>query len=213
MKIFKDTGKVNQSANFGWQNQDLALLGLREGYKKSADQLVDIAIESHGNLKILDTYIFPILFSYRHSIELSLKHIYLRAKGKLPDGGHDLLILWDNVKREIIDGMLCSSDFFEMVRMFKSDFHEYPIGDIKLDTVRAMIKELQEANQNPGEVAPNQRQIDQNAEVWRYLINTDDNLFFTCSHAIDYLVLKNGIDYLYDVLDRIYFIINEYLSS
>ena len=46
---------------------------------------------------------FPNLLSYRHSIQISLKHIYRRALGKMPPGGHNLLILWENVKNEIID--------------------------------------------------------------------------------------------------------------
>lgn len=61
MKIFKDTGIIEQSAHFGWQNKDTALYGLREGYKKSADDLVDIAISNGNDIKTLDTYIFPIL--------------------------------------------------------------------------------------------------------------------------------------------------------
>lgn len=69
MKIFKDTGLMEQSAHFGWQSKDSALFGLREGYKNSADDLVEIAISDGNDIKTLDTYIFPILFSYRHSIE------------------------------------------------------------------------------------------------------------------------------------------------
>lgn len=53
---------MEQSAHFGWQDKNQALYGLREGYKNSADELVKIAVNSGGNLKILDTYIFPILF-------------------------------------------------------------------------------------------------------------------------------------------------------
>lgn len=53
MKIFVDTGEMDQSAHFGWQNKDEALYGLREGYKNSADELVEIAVNSGGNPKIL----------------------------------------------------------------------------------------------------------------------------------------------------------------
>ena len=41
MKVFKETGYMEQSAHFGWQNKDSALYGLREGYKNSADTLVE----------------------------------------------------------------------------------------------------------------------------------------------------------------------------
>lgn len=105
MKIFKDTGLMEQSAHFGWKDKDQALYGLREGYKNSADELVEIALDNGNNPKILDTFIFPILFSYRHSLKISLKHIYMRARGTMPKGGHSLLDLWDCVKKEIIDDM------------------------------------------------------------------------------------------------------------
>lgn len=94
MKIFVDTGLMDQSAHFGWQDKNQALYGLREGYKNSADELVDIAVNCGGNPKILDTYIFPILFSYRHCIEISLKdgevNAYCQPKahrGKCTDYG------------------------------------------------------------------------------------------------------------------------------
>lgn len=170
---------MEQSAHFGWQDKNQALYGLREGYKNSADELVKIAVNSGGNLKILDTYIFPILFLYRHCIEISLKHIYMRAWGKIPRGGHNLLTLWDVIKEEIIDKIICSEDFVEQVKLYKENFIKYNLKDIDCNRIRLMIKELQESNQKDAEIDPNKKQVDQNAEVWRYLISTDENLFFS----------------------------------
>ena len=213
MKIFQDTGLMNQSAHFGWQDKDTALYGLREGYKNSADNLVNIAISNGNDIKTLDTYIFPVLFSYRHALELSLKHIYLRARGTMPKGGHDLLVLWDTIKKEIIDGMINSEKFVEMVKGYKHHFFKYSLNGISLDKVRLLFKELQEANQQDIEINTSNKQIDQNADVWRYLISTDNQLYFKVSHSIDYLVLKKSINYVYDVLDFVYHIVDEYLSS
>lgn len=213
MKIFVDTGLMVQSAHFGWQNKDEALYGLKEGYKNSADELVEIAINCGGNPKILDTFIFPVLFSYRHCLEISLKHIYMRAWGKVPAGGHNLLTLWDAIKVEIIDKMICSEEFIEQVKVYKGHFIKYDLDGIECNKIRLMIKELQEANQRDIEIDPAKKQADQNAEVWRYLISTDENLFFSKGHSIDYLVLKDGISYIYEVLDYIYHIVDEYLSS
>ena len=212
LKIFVDTGLMDQSAHFGWQDKNQALYGLREGYKNSADELVDIAVNCGGNPKILDTYIFPILFSYRHCIEISLKHIYMRAWGKIPKGGHNLLTLWDVIKEEIVDKMICSEEFVEHVK-YKENFIKYNLNGINCNKIRLMIKELQEANQKDVEINPDKRQVDQNAEVWRYLISTDENLFFIQGHSIDYLVLKDSIGQIYEVLDYIYYIVDEYLSS
>lgn len=204
---------MERSAHFGWQDKDQALYGLREGYKNSADELVEIALDNGNNPKILDTFIFPILFSYRHSLEISLKHIYMRARGTMLKGGHSLLDLWDSVKKEIIDDMICSEDFINQVKMYKEDFFKYSLNGINLQEIRKMLQELQEANQKRDEIKNNVRQVDQNAEVWRYLIRMDDSLYFTCGHSIDYTILKDGINHIYEVLDFVYHIVDEYLSS
>lgn len=213
MKIFFDSGNMEQSAHFGWQNKDLALYGLREGYKNSADDLVEIALKN-GTPKTLDTYIFPILFSYRHSLEISLKHIYLRCRGNLPGGGHNLLTLWDEVKKEVIDGFINNKSAVENVKTYKENFVPYSLEGISLSKVRLLLKEFQEADQKDFErVNPSEKQTDQNADVWRYLISTDNDLYFTIGHSIDYLALKEGIDFLYNVFEFIYHITDEYLSS
>lgn len=213
MRIFYESKIMEQSAHFGWQNKDLALYGLREGYKNSADDLVVLALEN-GTPKTLDTYIFPILFSYRHTLEISLKHIYLRCFGKLPNGGHNLLTLWDEVKKEVIDGFINNENAIEEMKRNKTHFIPYSLKDISFTKVRLLLKEFQEANQRDFERAnPSEKQTDQNADVWRYLISTDNDLYFTSGHSIDYLSLKESISYLYEIFDFIYHITDEYLSS
>lgn len=137
----------------------------------------------------------------------------MRALGKVPAGGHNLLTLWDKIKVEIIDKMICSEEFIEQVKGYKKNFIRYSLDDIDWSNIRLMIKELQEANQRDSEIDPARKQVDQNAEVWRYLISADQNLFFTRSHSIDYIALRDGICYIYGVLDYIYTILNEYLLS
>lgn len=58
---------MEQSAHFGWQDKDQALYGIRKAYKNSVDELVGIALVNGNNPKILDTFMFPILFSDWHS--------------------------------------------------------------------------------------------------------------------------------------------------
>lgn len=206
MKIFTETGIMSQSAFFGWENKDDALYGLREGYKNSADELVETVLKYGSDVKKLDTFIFPIIFSYRHSIELSLKHIYLRAFGRLPLGGHNLISLWDVVNKDIVEKMILSESFVEKVKNYKKRFFKYSLDDISLSNLRLLIKELQKANQQNEEVIKNNKQVDDNAEVWRYLMSTDGELFFKCSHSVDYVCLRESMNYIYHIID-------EYLSS
>ena len=107
-KVFIEGTNPNTTAYFGWQDKSTALLGLKEGYKNSADNLVDIALEKADN-KTLDTYIFPILFLYRHSLEISLKLIYYGFFGKVPKG-HELDKLWEKVYDDVIKEI--NSDVF-----------------------------------------------------------------------------------------------------
>lgn len=125
----------------------------------------------------------------------------------------NLLELWDNIKKDVIDGMICSEEFLVQVKSYKKNFIKYSLDGIKFTEMRAMMKELQEANQIKGEVNPCIKQVDQNAEVWRYLMDNDDSLFFSYGHSVDYMQIKKSMDYLYEILDFIYHITDEYLSS
>lgn len=213
MKVFNDTGNMTQSAHFGWQNEDMALYGLREGYKNSADELVEIVLKNGSDTRKLDTYVFPIVFLYRHSIEISLKHIYFRAYGVFPKGRHDLLTLWKIVEEEVINKFISSDDFVEQIRKCKKRFIKYSLNGISLSKFKLLIQELQEANQRDAEVNLKNAQADIKAQVWRYLMSVDGELFFKYSHSIDYVSLKESMDYMYETLDFIYVIIDDYFSS
>lgn len=80
------------------------------------------------------------------------------------------------------------------VKKYKETFVPYSLEGISLSKVRLLLKEIQEADQRDFErVNPSEKQTDQNADV--------------------YLSLKEGVSYLYEVLDFLYHITDEYLSS
>lgn len=199
-KIFIKGKNPLTSAHFGWQNQVSALWGIKEGYKNAADVLVDTALERgiSGDRKTLDTYIFPAIFLYRHSLEISLKLIYQRFYGKLPPGGHKLASLWDKVYNDVIRD-INNEDFLNQVKQYKQNFIKYPTEDIDFDELKSHFEELQN--------------IDKESDVWRYLIKKDGNLYFTNGESIDYLNLKNVMGKIFDILSFFYHIISEYLSS
>ena len=122
-KIFIEGKNQNERAYIGWENKSLSLQGIKMGYKNSADSLVEIALNEgkKDRIDILDTYIFPILFLYRHSIEISLKHIYFRAKGSIPKGGHNLLNLWDRIDKEVFKliGLNCFNEKHDIKELLK----------------------------------------------------------------------------------------------
>lgn len=75
-----------------------------EGYRKSADALVDQALEDWSEANYL---IYPILFLYRHALELNLKYIinvYGRYVGVEPVWNtHKFNVLWPRFL-EVLEG-------------------------------------------------------------------------------------------------------------
>ena len=69
------------------------------GYKQGADLMVESALKDRAAKDVL---IFPIIFCYRHYIELSLKHLianYGPTVGVTRSwNSHDLSTLWNKVK-------------------------------------------------------------------------------------------------------------------
>jgi len=185
-KIFIEGNDYYEFARFGWQNKDRALLGLREGYFNAANDLVDIVLKEgkKKNIKTLDTYIFPIVFLYRHSLEITLKQIYLRWYGKIPDNknNHDLIVIWDKIHKEIIIKELGIKDneISEQIRKFLIEINKY----------------------------------DNKSDYFRYLMDKDGKLYFNKKqNHIDYPNLKENMQKLYDDLDGLYSEIDDFLSG
>lgn len=172
-KVFVETQNQTTKAYFGWQDKSKALWGLKYGYKNSADELVNIALlkGEEGDLLTLDTYIFPILFLFRHAIELSLKIIYYRIYGQVIQI-HELDKLWSKVYEALIQN-------------FNIDKH--PITGIDFQELKEIFAELQN--------------VDRKSDVWRYLIDNNDTLYFTDDKHIDYVNLRDVLGDVYEKLD------------
>ena len=205
MKIFMDTKGdaeyYHETAYFGWQNKAQALLGVRDGYKDAADQLVDYALEADNEV-IREKFIFPILFCYRHSVEIALKLLYLRGKGELCKGGHDLLSIWSYVKRDIIEGILNNNDKIHEAIERGCNLIAYDLKDVPISSVERKLKELLGADLQGNEQIEH-KQVDRQADIWRYLISPAGKLYFQQGHWVYYPSLKKAMNELFDILDYI----------
>lgn len=200
-KIFIEGKNPNERAYIGWQNQSLSLQGIRKGYKNSADDIVDIALSKGeiGRIDVLDTYIFPIIFLYRHSIEVSLKYIYFRIRGKMPEKLiHNLIGLWDMLDKEVFIELKNTEIVDDINRRYNLNLEPFYIEEKEKNIIRNLLKELQGK--------------DIKGDVWRYLIDKGGNLYFTEWEYIDYRNLKNTLTWLYDELDGLYCYIDDMLS-
>lgn len=216
MPIFMDTnGDVeyyHETAYFGWQKTpEQSLVGISNGYKEAADQLVDYVLASE-NEKIREQFIFPILFNYRHSIEVLMKLIYMRATGKLCDGKHDLLKIWSAIEKDIINGILKDDEIIRCMKEKNPDVCVPRVSDIPSKKIRNKLKELQGANRSASERRAYD-QDDRKADVWRYLMGNRQQLYFGENHWIHYPALKAGVNELYCMLDYLYYIIDRFLSG
>ena len=199
-KIFIEGVDPNKRAYIGWQDESLSLQGVKMGYKSSADTLVEKAMEqgSKGRIDILDTYIFPIIFLYRHSIEIGLKHIYFRVCGKLPGGGHDLLTIWDKIDKEVFNYFSDINNIEEINKNYNTNKPPFFINNAEKNEIKRLLKELQAD--------------DAHCEIWRYLINKKGRLYFSEWDYIDYNNLKNTLTWLYEELDGIYCYLDDLLQ-
>jgi hypothetical protein len=103
--LFRDDlpdGHNNACLNSSWGDEQV---GYTEGYRRGAQLLVQHVVEIGRDQ---DYLVYPIIFLYRHHIELALKNIILRAPNligwQLTDaenghlGKHRLDLLWQDLK-------------------------------------------------------------------------------------------------------------------
>ena len=109
-------------------------------FKEAADLLIDYAISS-GEIRILDTYVFPICFLYRQYLELEMKKILPKYselnKGEkinsLKGFGHNLMSVWNQV-RFIISKAITYKDDIEMLNIVEDyirQFHQFDKKSLK----------------------------------------------------------------------------------
>lgn len=173
VEIFKTGGNYYEFAHIGWDKSlSMQFHGYIEGYKNAADILIEHAI-STKNIKTLDTFIFPICFLYRQTIELQMKDIYLNYSGDtkkekkdvLKKKGHSLIGIWNKLKPVITE-----------------DASDSEIEELKI--VEEYIKQFHE--------------FDLKSDMFRYPINNDLELFFKHENRLNLPNLKDRMNELYN---------------
>ncbi|MDD2487492.1 MAG: hypothetical protein PHS92_03915 [Candidatus Gracilibacteria bacterium] len=179
-KIFKANGNPSTSGHFGWQGDDKMLLfyGLKEGYKNSADKLVDIALEDGGAIT-LDTFVFPIAFLYRHYIEIEIKRLYYYVFGKFPKQSHNLQELFNILKIDILD---------------------------KSETILNLIKHNPEIISEIKSIISEFHEMDEKGDVFKYLTDKNYKPYFEEFEYINYPQIKESIDKIYNFFSYIVYI-------
>ncbi|MCY8518550.1 hypothetical protein [Bacillus atrophaeus] len=94
------SGKYEDMAYIGVSNPIKHMDLIAEGYKLAADNLVENCLENPSMLKSKDSQIYPIIFLYRHYLELRLKQIHLvyNKKSDPKKLNHSLIENWEKAK-------------------------------------------------------------------------------------------------------------------
>ena len=100
------------------------------GFKTAADDMVEALSQGHTN----NFWVFPVIYCYRHYLELTLKslnELYHRfhETGKEYPHEHDLMKLWSIVKDKCYDadGLASYDEIHDVERLIK-EFHEFDSG-------------------------------------------------------------------------------------
>lgn len=142
-----------------------------DAYKDAADSLVEHAKRYKASINFL---VFPILFLYRHYIELVLKQLIYTASKYLGNTqysfkSHDLISLWETTKKLI----------FELDK-FIDDFN---IPKDELTAVENQIKQFDS--------------LDKSSMTFRYPIDKNGNVFKNLSDYINVENVRQIMDGLY----------------
>ena len=199
--IFHTSTNSDDCATIGWQNSDQALWGVKEGFINSANDLVDKVLQESkkNDVRILDTYIFPIMYLYRQSLEVSLKLIYYRSFGEIPSGGHNLSVIWNKIYQKIILGCIKNEEFLDQIKQNKNKFYKFSLEGLDFEKIKQVFIEIQK--------------FDVKADVFRYMVDRNGNTYFDNNQYIIYTDLKTLMNEIYQVLDFIYEVMDEYLSN
>ena len=176
-------GKLFKAAA-DWQNDSIIYksndtwLYYSEGFKISAELIEKELIE---NQQDRDFLIYPLLYLYRHYIELRCKEIIavgkeiLGASNYLPNGGHDLMILW--TETQYILKEVWNHEYQQPKGSIVSKIKEFHKTDLKSDEFRYPVDKEGKYNLEQIERINFRNFRDEFAEVKIYLEGVSDGLY------------------------------------
>ncbi len=155
-----------------------------DAYKNAADILVDYTKEDKTSINFL---VFPIIFLYRHYIELALKELIYTASKYLDDtqhsfNSHNLLNLWKTTKKLISELVKIIDDF-----------------DIPEDEIIAVENQIKQFDS-----------LDKCSMTFRYPVDKNGNVFKNLSDYINIENVRQIMDGLYSWFYGLVCFISEY---
>lgn len=164
---------------YGWEFNDThAFCNYIIGYKKAADATYEAFINAvvSGDIETTDTICYPLVFLYRHMVELLLKYSYIKIKSirtseeikSFLGNGHNLQKLWECVK----------NDFVRLSKRMGSE--------IDTDAIEHYINEF--------------INNDKKSMAYRYPIEKNLDRFHAKGQHLDTSLLKKSMDKFFDYM-------------
>lgn len=172
-----------------WNLARIKITNLDEGfsvysqaYKDAADILVEHTKKDKTSINFL---VYPILFLYRHYIELALKELIYVASQYLEKeqsafNSHDLIFLWNKAKKLISELNI-------------------DIIDISEDDIKAVENQIKQFNE-----------LDKSSMTFRYPVDKKGDVFKNLSDYINVENIKEILDGLYAWFYGLVCVIGEY---
>lgn len=162
---------------FGWEgNGSFSFSSISDAYLE-VSKLIYKKMSSENRNDITDTYIYPLFFNYRHSIETFLKYLYFEygdkdenARKNYLNKNHDLENLWKTLKPYLATGK------------------KHVGSSVDIGVVESRIKEI--------------NKFDSNSMKMRYPINKD----LTSNKSVmqfDFIHFANGMNELCESLRQL----------
>ena len=157
-----------------------------EGYKKAGDSLFYSSNVTGSGIKEYEL-VYPMIFSYRHYIELQLKEIILNARAFLDISekfpvGHNIEIMWGK----------CGELLKKMDGILDPEF-----------TASDKYKEIQKAYDELEADLKMFWELDPDSKSFRYPVNEHGNPISIDFKDIDFNSLKETLNRIYGQLDTI----------
>ena len=199
-KVFIKWDTTQFQAYLGWQDDEITLINMKEGYKNGADNLVSLALEEgeKDDKRTPDTFIYPILSLYQLSIEISLKQLHRRLYGEFQKDGHDLISLLNLIENRV-KSTFDNPDFTQWIKKCKKSYILYSIDTVDFNQIRSILEETQH--------------LTCNNDGWRYLMDKGGELYYMKNEFMDYKQLKDNIGNIYDQLEYLYYIVSELVAE
>lgn len=108
----KDNIPEENISYYGWsKNANMDFASYIKGYKYAAEATYGKFKNCNRAIEIQDTICYPLIFLYRHIVELYLKYAYIELKKRdnieiqyfFSKCGHELSKIWSNIKSDIIE--------------------------------------------------------------------------------------------------------------